>query len=387
MRLSGSETAARWMLLPGVLFFLAPVVRIKQFANKGFRLLFLAWVLLLPVLCGGIKNGGAIAAILAAGIWHATTPTRTRTPRFNTTLLLLCLFTAAPLTCAPLTCALLPIQLPEIWGCPGVWPALAALPLWLKIGAELLTADFTPPAATRLPRKAATLDVVLPCYNPGGAWVERMVETHRRFESRLEGCSVRFIVVNDGSKRGFTPEAQRQLRESLPGILIVDNAVNRGKGAAVRDGLKVSTSELALYTDYDFPYDVDAMCRAVRLLEEGYDVVIATRNRTYYSRLSARRKVMSFASRILNHLVLGLTHTDTQGGLKGFDRRGKSYLASTRTPRFLFDTEFIYHASQHADVSICEMPADLREGVLLPDMRRGVLAEELKNLFLIALRG
>ena len=54
---------------------------------------------------------------------------------------------------------------------------------------------------------------------------------------------------------------------------------------------------------------------------------------------------------------------------------------------FRFDTEFIYKASQESDVLIKDMPADLRDNVHLPNMRRGVLAEELKNLFLIAWRG
>ena len=52
-----------------------------------------------------------------------------------------------------------------------------------------------------------------------------------------------------------------------------------------------------------------------------------------------------------------------------------------------FSTEFIYKASQESDVLIKDMPADLRDNVHLPNMRRGVLAEELKNLFLIAWRG
>lgn len=89
----------------------------------------------------------------------------------------------------------------------------------------------------------------------------------------------------------------------------------------------------------------------------------------------------------MNFTLLGLTHTDAQGGLKGFNQRRKSFLASIRVNRFLFDTEFIYKASLESDVLIKDMPADLRDNVHLPNMHRGVLAEELKNLFLIAWRG
>ena len=94
--------------------------------------------------------------------------------------------------------------------------------------------------------------------------------------------------------------------------------------------LSHSTSSITLYTDYDFPYEADSICRMVEWLESGYDVVIAVRNHTYYTHLSTRRKIMSYASRILNFTLLGLTHTDAQGGLKGFNQRGKSFWPQLR---------------------------------------------------------
>lgn len=108
------------------------------------------------------------------------------------------------------------------------------------------------------------------------------------------------------------------MTNNLPNTIIVDNKINQGKGAAVRDGIAHSDSELALYTDYDFPYKIESVCQVIKYLEEGYDVVVANRNHTYYSQLSTRRKLASHASRFLNFMLLGLTHTDTQGGIKRF---------------------------------------------------------------------
>ena len=125
----------------------------------------------------------------------------------------------------------------------------------------------------------------------------------------------------------------------------------------------------------------------IKYLEEGYDVVVANRNHTYYSQLSTRRKLASHASRFLNFMLLGLTHTDTQGGLKGFNRKGKAFLASTRIKQFLFDTEFIYKASLDDTTFIKEVPVDLRSEVMLPDMKKGVFVNELKNLLMICWRG
>ena len=60
----------------------------------------------------------------------------------------------------------------------------------------------------------------------------------------LSGREIRFIVVNDGSKRGFTEEAVRNLTTVLPDTIVVDNKINQGKGAAVRDGIARSDSKL-----------------------------------------------------------------------------------------------------------------------------------------------
>ena len=90
-----------------------------------------------------------------------------------------------------------------------------------------------------------------------------------------DGYDIRFIVVNDGSKRGFTEEAVLRLTNNLPSTIIVDNKTNQGKGAAVRDGIAYSDSELALYTDYDFPYKIESVCQVIKYLEAGYDVVVA----------------------------------------------------------------------------------------------------------------
>ena len=70
------------------------------------------------------------------------------------------------------------------------------------------------------------------------------------------------------------------MTNNLPNTIIVDNKINQGKGAAVRDGIAHSDSELALYTDYDFPYKIESVCQVIKYLEEGYDVVVANRNHT-----------------------------------------------------------------------------------------------------------
>ena len=374
-----------WLVIPGLLLFIAPYFRINQYDNRRFRMHFLCSTLLFMVLfSSGTENSGYLGAMIAVCLWYIGTPTRKTTPGLNTVLFVFCFI----LTSLSPT-DIFPCYIRKMYVIPYALKALPCVLIWFKIVWEQLTLDFSEPLhrPKTLPGKEEAIDLILPCYNPQEGWERLMIEKHAELVKMLKGRSLRFIVVNDASKRGFTKDAVGRLLEALPDTMIVSYDTNKGKGAAVRAGLSHSTSSITLYTDYDFPYETDSICRMVEWLESGYDVVIAVRNHTYYTHLSTRRKIMSYASRILNFTLLGLTHTDAQGGLKGFNQRGKSFLASTQVNRFLFDTEFIYKASQESDVLIKDMPADLRDNVHLPNMRRGVLAEELKNLFLIAWRG
>lgn len=267
---------------------------------------------------------------------------------------------------------------------------LGLIALWLLGRIGLIALNYLPekrPGCLVDMEKVKSIDIILPCYNPYHGWEQTMIEQHSKLENLMHDCEFRLIVVNDGSKRGFTKDAIGRLKAVLPKTIIVDNKNNQGKGGAVRDGLKYSDSELILYTDYDFPYQTESICKVVECLKEGFDIVIARRNRTYYSQLSTRRKLASHASRFLNFMLLGLTYTDTQGGLKGFNRKGKAFLASTQINQFLFDTEFIYKASLDESTLIKEVPVDLRSEVKLPDMKKGIFMNELKNLFIICWKG
>lgn len=375
-----------WIIIPALILFFLPYFRVNQYEHKSFRLSFLASTLLfITLFSSGTEESGYVTALVAVGIWYVSTPTHNKNFVLNLCLLVFCLVLTALSSNSIIFSR-------RIRGEYIIAFALKALPcsiIWFKIIWEQLTQNFAKvlPMPVSQTQKADSIDIILPCHNPHPGWEQFLIEKHQELEAKLNGRKIRFIVVNDGSKRGFTLLEAERLSIALPDTIIVDNKVNRGKGAAVRSGLSRSDSGLALYTDYDFPYEIDSICQVVHWLDQGYDVVLANRNHTYYSQLTFKRKVASYASRCLNFLLLGLTHTDTQGGLKGFNRKGKAFLASTHTERYLFDTEFIYKASLDDEAFIKEVPVDLRSGVNLPNLKKGIFLEEFKNLLLIAWRG
>lgn len=148
--------------------------------------------------------------------------------------------------------------------------------------------------------------VVLPAYNEAeniGNLLRRIFESLT--DERL-GFSV--IVVNDGSS-DLTQQIVEECAHEFP-ILVERHEQNQGLGASIRDGLRratelASSRDIIVTMDADESHNPGLMLQMVRMIREGYDVVIASR----YQRgarifgLSFHRKVLSRAASILMRIL------------------------------------------------------------------------------------
>ena len=138
--------------------------------------------------------------------------------------------------------------------------------------------------------------VVLPAYNEEaniGSLLRRIFEA---LNDEQLGFSV--IVVNDGSS-DRTEQILEEMGRELP--LIVDHhESNQGLGPTLRDGLRRAAEvagerDIIVTMDADESHTPGLMLRMVRMIREGYDVVIASRyqpgSRIYG--LSLRRRIVS----------------------------------------------------------------------------------------------
>lgn len=227
------------------------------------------------------------------------------------------------------------------------------------------------------------IDIVLPCYNPHDGWEKKMITNFNLFYKSTEGINFNLYVVSDGSQRGFSQEVKDYLYHILPSIHIIEYEKNMGKGYALRKGVKDCKSDYIIYTDYDFPYTNTSMLNVIQALKEGADVVVATRNKQYQQNLPHFRKFLSKSSHLLNRYILQLKIKDTQGGLKGFNRKGQEVFLSTTINSFLFDTEFIYKASRKNKLNVVNVDSQIKEGLAISDMGMKVLKREFLNFFKI----
>ena len=188
------------------------------------------------------------------------------------------------------------------------------------------------------------LSIVIPAYNEAA----RIGPTLERLREYVENSpySLELIVVDDGST-DRTLSVVRQAAGALPGLQILSNGRNRGKGFSVRRGVLAARGRFVLFTDADLSAPIEETDKLLAALaKEGADAAVGSRAlvrelisvRQPWLRVMAGR-VFNLATRILT----GLPIRDTQCGLKLF-RRGptrRAFLMQT-VCGFGFDPELLF---------------------------------------------
>ena len=231
--------------------------------------------------------------------------------------------------------------------------------------------------------------IVLPLYKPKGDWVSKLISRIRDLDLFLaRKASLRYIIVYDDVLDHRLLPVFELIREDLGHVSFVTYGENKGKGYALREGVKLSQTPYTIMLDVDFPYKKENIASLISLLEGNrYDMVVGKRSGAYFSRLPLKRKIISKLFSLMNRLVLQLPLSDTQSGIKGFNERGRAVFLQTTIDRFLVDTEFVLRGSRQG-LRIRTMNIELRSGVSFSDFGSSVILTELKNFCkLLLLRG
>lgn len=230
------------------------------------------------------------------------------------------------------------------------------------------------------------LHVIIPCYNPPAGWEQALALKFADFQAAAAALAdeIGLVVVNDGSVRNAAVANFERLKALVPAVQVVSYSENRGKGYALRQGVRASDATLILVTDADFPYTIPSMCRVVEALRAGGGIAAGNRDTAYYAKVPAFRRALSKALRWLLRNVLRQPIDDSQCGLKGFDATGRKIFLETTIDRFLFDLEFLMLANGRVPVK--PVPVELREGVVFSQVGWKVLATEGRNFLTLFLK-
>jgi glycosyltransferase involved in cell wall biosynthesis len=180
---------------------------------------------------------------------------------------------------------------------------------------------------------------------------------------------------------GVNDSQVERIKAAIPEMKFLEYPNNKGKGHALRTGVQNSKSELTIFTDVDFPYETDSVVEVYRQLCNGTDIVLGYREQDYYAKVPLFRRLLSRGLRWVLKSMLKLSITDTQCGLKGFNKSGKQLFLATTIDRFLFDLEFVMLSSKDPTISTEPVLVRLRDGVVFSKVNLKVLLVELANLF------
>ncbi len=193
--------------------------------------------------------------------------------------------------------------------------------------------------------------------------------------------TIHMYLVNDGSKFGIHQEDIEFLHREIVGFTYIDSQVNKGKGGALRDAVRLTSGKWVIYTDSDYPYIIENAVEMFHLLStDAADIVVGVRDEPYYDQLPFGRKIFSLSLKVMNYLFFPyLKVKDTQSGLKGFNQKGKEIFLKTRIHAFLFDMEFLVLASKDPAIRIQWIYVQARKGIMFSTMRAKTILTELAN--------
>jgi len=194
---------------------------------------------------------------------------------------------------------------------------------------------------------APELSIVIPAFNEE----RRLPETLRRVRAYLEArrADAEVIVVDDGS-RDATAALVEARRGEFPGLRLVSNGVNRGKGYSVRHGMLEARGRIVLFTDADLSAPIE---EADKLLAAMRDHEVAFGSRGVDRGLievhqSPLRELAGIVFNFLVRAITGLKFVDTQCGFKAFLREpSRMIFEQQRIERFGFDPEILFLAKRH----------------------------------------
>jgi glycosyltransferase involved in cell wall biosynthesis len=182
--------------------------------------------------------------------------------------------------------------------------------------------------------------VILPVYNESATIKETV-------QSVIEYATLHsdfyFLFVNDGSTDNTLQFIADAINEKK-NISVLNLPKNKGKAKALKEAVKILDTEYITFTDGDMAYSLNHIELLLNALKSS-DIAIGNRKLGENHRQKTQRFIAGEAFNRLVRLVLNLSYTDTQAGIKGFRKEvAKKLFSLSLINDYAFDAELLFIA-------------------------------------------
>jgi dolichol-phosphate mannosyltransferase len=188
------------------------------------------------------------------------------------------------------------------------------------------------------------ISIIVPTFNEEET-IEEFIKKVSELKSELKNFE---LIIVDDSFDDTAKIAKNLMKKFRIKGTVVRRMGKRGKGSAIRDGLKLAKGKYIVLIDADLQYPVEKIPALIKRLKECYIVnTIRLRKDAFY------RKFLGLGFRILVFLLFGLT-IETQSTFRAFKKEVKEKI-EFKANSWAWDVEFLYKAKK-AGFKICSYP-------------------------------
>jgi len=201
------------------------------------------------------------------------------------------------------------------------------------------------------------ISVIIPAFNEEKR-ITPTIQSVADYLDKLYPNEYEIIIVLDGPKDN-TLAVVTDLSQKYAGIRIIDNKVNRGKGAVVKQGILESVGESVVFMDADNSTHINELDKILPIIQQGIEVVVGSRdmpNSKVEIRQARYKEILGDLGNWWIQFLLVGGIKDTQCGFKVFSGQAARHIFSqVNMQGWSFDIEVLALA-RYFGYKIKEMP-------------------------------
>ena len=205
----------------------------------------------------------------------------------------------------------------------------------------------------------ASISIVIPAYNEAARILPSLNALSKFCNAHFRQYEI--ICVDDGS----CDNTWKLIRgyQKIPFFKALRVLKNRGKGYAVKQGMRHATGRYCFFTDADLPYHLGAFNTAMEAFHtQGCDMVGGDRSLADASkglRVSSARRLAGKIFSVVARRLVEMDVSDSQCGFKGFtDTAARKIFSNLQLCGYAFDVE-IFALARRMHLNVGRIPVTL----------------------------